>query len=249
MNLSFDQLRRANIERQKIWCPDQQPDLSFLGNELAGEIGEACNVIKKLERERHGWRGSRDTVAHLVEELADGVICLDRIASKVGVDLGKAVVRKFNATSEVNGLATRLDDGLPFKLNQWIDDEVQRCAEKYLQFDEDSVFITTDDAAEIARGAAVHVMTDIKTLIGNLRAAGYTVLSPDEQSEILKALVEHNDMLRSAHSVATRRGQQTNWSAFTSRVLEVLTTGHQASNLAREATKPQIKGEPVPFTA
>jgi NTP pyrophosphatase (non-canonical NTP hydrolase) len=49
--------------------------LAYKGNELAGEAGEACNVIKKLERERLGMPGSRDTVAHLAEELADVIIC------------------------------------------------------------------------------------------------------------------------------------------------------------------------------
>ncbi len=110
---SLSLLRRANLERQAEWCPDQTPDLSFRGNELAGEIGEACNVIKKLERERLGWRGSRDTVAHLAEELADGIICIDLIALQCGIDLWPAVVAKFNAASEANNLATRLSGEPP----------------------------------------------------------------------------------------------------------------------------------------
>lgn len=101
-------LRKANLERQAEWCPDQTPDLSFRGNELAGEIGEACNVIKKLERQRLGWRGSRDTIEHLAEELADGIICIDLVACQVGIDLWPAVVAKFNAVSEGRGLSTRL---------------------------------------------------------------------------------------------------------------------------------------------
>jgi NTP pyrophosphatase (non-canonical NTP hydrolase) len=84
--LSFKALRSADLERQKEWCPDVNPDLSFRGNELAGETGEACNVIKKLERERQGWRGSRDSLAHLGEELADVIIVVDLIASECGID-------------------------------------------------------------------------------------------------------------------------------------------------------------------
>jgi NTP pyrophosphatase (non-canonical NTP hydrolase) len=106
--VALHDLRRANEERQAVWCPDQVPDLSFRAVELAGEVGEACNVIKKLERERLGWRGSRDTVAHLAEELADVVICADLCAMSAGIDLGAAVVAKFNATSEKVGLPTRL---------------------------------------------------------------------------------------------------------------------------------------------
>nr|WP_315051672.1 MazG-like family protein [uncultured Brevundimonas sp.] len=109
-DLSLSALRAANVERQAAWCPDpsQQPDLGYRGNELAGETGEACNVIKKLERERHGWAGSRDTLGHLAEELADVVICADLCAITAGVDLASAVVAKFNATSAKVGLSQRL---------------------------------------------------------------------------------------------------------------------------------------------
>jgi hypothetical protein len=71
--VTLGQLQQAHVERQEEWCPDQKPDLSFRGNEMAGEVGEACNVIKKLERERQGWRGSRATKQQLADELADVV--------------------------------------------------------------------------------------------------------------------------------------------------------------------------------
>lgn len=106
-------LRAANVARQAEWCPEQVPDLSFRGNELAGEVGEACNVIKKLERERQGWAGSRATLEQLSDELADVIICTDLVAMAAGVDLDAALVRKFNATSEKVGLATRLQPNRP----------------------------------------------------------------------------------------------------------------------------------------
>jgi NTP pyrophosphatase (non-canonical NTP hydrolase) len=103
-------LHEANVARQMAWCPDlnSQPDLCFRGVELAGETGEACNVIKKLERERHGWRGSRDTKEHLAQELADVVICANLAAIAAGIDLDAAVEAKFNETSEKVGLPHRL---------------------------------------------------------------------------------------------------------------------------------------------
>jgi len=101
------QLRILNTLRQKEWDPTDKIDLSYRGNELAGEVGEACNVIKKLERERYGIRGSRDTIEHLAEELADVIICVDLIAASMGIDLNAAVIQKFNATSEKLGLKTR----------------------------------------------------------------------------------------------------------------------------------------------
>lgn len=106
---TYASLRDANVARDIEWRGDAAPlTLTFRATELAGETGEACNVIKKLERERLGIPGSRDTLEHLAEELADVVICIDLIAMDLGIDLNKAVSDKFNATSEKVGLATRL---------------------------------------------------------------------------------------------------------------------------------------------
>jgi NTP pyrophosphatase (non-canonical NTP hydrolase) len=102
-------LRTLNQLRQKEWDPTDVITLAYRGNELAGEIGEACNVIKKLERERLGIRGSRATVEQLAEELADAIICLDLIAMQAGIDLNAAVIQKFNATSEKYGLRTKFN--------------------------------------------------------------------------------------------------------------------------------------------
>lgn len=101
-------LRSANITRDAYWDPQGKLTLTFRGCELGGEVGELLNVIKKLEREKLGLRGSRDTVAHLAEELADVIICADLIGMAMGVDLAAAVTAKFNATSEKLGLPVRL---------------------------------------------------------------------------------------------------------------------------------------------
>ncbi|GEM_PF-5059875 len=110
--ITISSLQAAHIERQKEWCPDQQPDLSFRGNEMAGEVGEACNVIKKLERERQGWRGSRSTKEELASELADVIHTAILCAVTAGIDLEAATVEKFNATSDKNDLLTRLPAAL-----------------------------------------------------------------------------------------------------------------------------------------
>lgn len=103
------ELTKANIERQKEWCNNgPTPDLSFRGNELAGETGEACNIIKKLERERHGWRGTRATKEMLAKEIADIVICCSLVSIEVGFDLEDAVKDKFNETSDKYNLHVKL---------------------------------------------------------------------------------------------------------------------------------------------
>lgn len=101
-------LSLANRNRQAEWDSKSQIDLSYRGNELAGETGEACNVIKKLERERLGIRGSRATKEQLAEELADVIICTSLIANATDINLWEAVKAKFNKTSKANELKTLL---------------------------------------------------------------------------------------------------------------------------------------------
>src|SRR5688572_5805458 len=107
--LSFGQFRDANVRRNAEWGMAGK-DLSYRGVELGGEVGEALNVIKKLERERLGHRGSRATLKELETELADVVIAVDLIAMELGIDLAAALVEKFNATSSKYGLSVRLND-------------------------------------------------------------------------------------------------------------------------------------------
>lgn len=107
----FTSLRDANVARQAEWPGADKVDLAFRGVELAGEVGEACNVIKKLERMRRGIKGKHSTPEALAEELADVVICCDLIAMDVGINLRTALADKFNKTSFENGLTTRLSEG------------------------------------------------------------------------------------------------------------------------------------------
>jgi NTP pyrophosphatase (non-canonical NTP hydrolase) len=104
----YDTLEQANIARQLEWKNSDKLDLSYFGNAAAGEMGEACNVVKKLERERLGLEGSRATIADLATELADVVIYVSLLAIKSGIDLDRAIFEKFNATSEKLGFRTRL---------------------------------------------------------------------------------------------------------------------------------------------
>ena len=59
--LSFSQLRRANISRCNTAFPQKLGDwpLPYWGNALAGEVGEACNVIKKIMRGDSGPQAQR----------------------------------------------------------------------------------------------------------------------------------------------------------------------------------------------
>jgi len=108
-SLDFSTLRQANLARAKEWNPtgaDTGP--GFAGLELAGEVGELCNLLKKAERARLGLVGGSVSPAAIAEELADVVICADLVGLALGLDLWPIVVAKFNATSEAKGFATRL---------------------------------------------------------------------------------------------------------------------------------------------
>lgn len=68
-----------------------------------GELGEAANVAKKLNRVRDGIPGNRETPeelrAMLKDEVADTFIYLDLLAQSEGFSLIDAVLEKFNKTS------------------------------------------------------------------------------------------------------------------------------------------------------
>ncbi|MEM9065058.1 MAG: MazG-like family protein [Planctomycetota bacterium] len=98
-SLDFDTLRQANVARcEDVFHPLAEWSLSDWGVAMAGEAGEACNVIKKIRRGDHPFQFDVDEV--LGDELADVVLQLDLLAARAGIDLGEAVRRKFNVVSD-----------------------------------------------------------------------------------------------------------------------------------------------------
>lgn len=101
--LTFAELRLANHHRcGGSFHPLEEWSLTDWATALSGEVGEACNLIKK------GRRGEPIERAALVEELADAQIYLDLLCARLGVDLGHAVAYKFNRVSEKRRAAARL---------------------------------------------------------------------------------------------------------------------------------------------
>ena len=83
-------------------------DLTFRALELAGELGEACNIAKKIARERLGLRGKRATKEQLAYELGDAMICVLNICIDEDIDPEKAIITAFNNKSEEMGFKTRI---------------------------------------------------------------------------------------------------------------------------------------------
>jgi len=108
----FQELRQASVTRQKEFFGDNITELTleFHGNELAGEVGEACNEIKKLARGRLGAAGAKTDHSDLQDELADVIICVEMIAQKLDIDIEQAVRAKFNKTSEKYNLKTTMKE-------------------------------------------------------------------------------------------------------------------------------------------
>ena len=114
-DLSFAKLREANVRRCEqvfhdevdAWSPTDWACI------LAGETGEACNLVKKLrrgEKTAYDKDTARDVPIELAigYELADVVMCADLLAARLGLDLGEMVQEKFNLASKHRGWSIQL---------------------------------------------------------------------------------------------------------------------------------------------
>lgn len=102
-SLTFAELRAANQARLPAFGPHGDWTPSDWATATAGELGEACNFIKKIRRGDQGV-----TTGDVAKELADTATYLDFLAWSMGIDLGEAVRAKFNEVSERIGYEGRL---------------------------------------------------------------------------------------------------------------------------------------------
>ena len=100
--LAFTELRETNVLRCTSkggynQALDEWTPLEWAGA-AAGELGEMANLVKKMRR------GEDVPVEDVADEIADVIIYLDLLAALLKVDLGAAVVAKFNKTSKKRGI-------------------------------------------------------------------------------------------------------------------------------------------------
>ena len=118
-SLDLALLRRANVARQAAYrnAKGETVDCSQWSLEdwfcsTLGELGEASNIAKKLNRVRDGILGNKESEpelrAALADEIADTFIYLDLLAQSQGISLEAAVVDKFNRTSAKIGYENTL---------------------------------------------------------------------------------------------------------------------------------------------
>lgn len=100
---------------------------------IMGELGEAANVVKKLNRVRDGIPGDKQTPEELRQklehELADTYIYLDLICQSLDIDLLSAVIRTFQAKSKEIGYVPEPSYNGPTKI-----DTIYQASELFYRF-------------------------------------------------------------------------------------------------------------------
>ena len=113
--MTFQKFSALNMARCRDGFKQEPGDWSASDCMVAtmGELGEAANVLKKLNRERDGINGNTETAAELktklAAEIADTFIYLDLMAQALGIDLETAVTRTFDAKSKQIGYPHLID--------------------------------------------------------------------------------------------------------------------------------------------
>lgn len=111
---SIAEISRLNLQRCLRWHPQgiNSWSLADWAVAMAGEAGELCNVVKKLNRVRDGLPGNTATPLELrkelIKEIADVYLYLDLLAQSEDIDLFQAVKSKFNEVSIKHGFPERL---------------------------------------------------------------------------------------------------------------------------------------------
>lgn len=101
---TLQKFRQANLDRcmtTKKFEKCVSWTASEWGLALAGEAGEVCNAIKKLNR------GDGDTKS-VVEEIGDVIIYADLLLAFLSTDMESTIVNKFNKVSDKVGSKIKL---------------------------------------------------------------------------------------------------------------------------------------------
>lgn len=111
----FSLLNRLRCEAEEGFNhPLQSWSLSDWFLATTGELGEAANVAKKLNRVRDGIPGNKQTPEELREklkrEIGDTYIYLDLLTQAAGIDLEDAIITSFNEKSKEVGCSILVEE-------------------------------------------------------------------------------------------------------------------------------------------
>jgi len=118
MELDLKELREKSVLRAiECFKTYKNVPITYWTTAIAGEVGEVCNMIKKIERVDHGGidAGSSYTAASITpdmlkEEIGGIAIYLDLLASLLGISLEDAIIHTFNSKSEKYGFPYFLNE-------------------------------------------------------------------------------------------------------------------------------------------
>jgi NTP pyrophosphatase (non-canonical NTP hydrolase) len=93
-------MARGALQDSERWFGDQQQviySVPYYALCLAGEVGEFCNVVKKIERGSLSLKDSK-TRFKLAAELTDAFVYMLNIAALMNIDLGRSyeIIRAAN---------------------------------------------------------------------------------------------------------------------------------------------------------
>lgn len=115
--LTYAEVRDTNLKRCFRWHPgvgvaDWEP--VRWSNAMAGEAGELCNAIKKLERVEQGLQQAKgprtrtEAIQKAAKEIGDVYLYLDLLAARLGLKTEDCIRYAFNVTSEQEGFPERI---------------------------------------------------------------------------------------------------------------------------------------------
>jgi NTP pyrophosphatase (non-canonical NTP hydrolase) len=116
MPMTFGEFSDANRDRCESTQGFNHPLNGWSASDwmtaLVGELGEAANVIKKLNRCRDGIPGNKASEAvlrdQLRKELGDTFVYLDLLCQSLGFNIADAATEVFNSKSAEIGYGKRI---------------------------------------------------------------------------------------------------------------------------------------------
>lgn len=107
LGLRFATVTTANrIRNAQSFSQCQHWTLSQWSNAIAGEVGEVCNLTKKIDRGDFSEGNVREKLSL---EIADVFLYLDLLAQAARINLPLAIIRKFNIVSHRVGSDVRIN--------------------------------------------------------------------------------------------------------------------------------------------
>lgn len=115
MSITMDDFSKLNADRCRRWHRIESWDINDWMVALGGEVGEAQNIVKKMNRLRDHIKGNpNETDWHelreqLLDELSDAYIYLDLVFTYLEANKERRIAKKFNATSEKYGFPEKME--------------------------------------------------------------------------------------------------------------------------------------------